>query len=258
MKLFSPAKVNLSLAVVGKRDGFHLLETIVQTISLGDWIDLELSSTDSLQVDPAILPPENTLSRALQLFRAQTGWIHPVSIRLVKQIPMEAGLGGGSSNGATLLWGLNQLSGCTVPESTLASWSATLGSDCALFFCSGSALLRGRGEQVQPHPPHTEPFWVVKPPYGLSTPAVYGALHPSEWSGQLRPHHNDLEAPALRLAPQLAQLRRQLLALGFDSVRLTGSGSALLCFGTADLSAFPAIQYWRVHPIQRSSTQWYS
>jgi len=258
--LFSPAKVNVALAVVGRLGGFHQLETTVQVVSLGDWISVECAGADRLVVERAILPVDNTLTRALELFRQQTGWLQPVEITLKKMIPMEAGLGGGSSNASTLLWALNQLSSSGLADSQLATWSAAVGSDCPLFFSSGAATVRGRGEQVESHglPLVNEPFHIVKPPYGLSTAAVFGNLQVEEWSGRPVPDHNDLELPALRLAPQLAQLRALLLGSGFHTVRMTGSGSALLCFGPGHCHDLPPDhQHWTVQPLQRRAMEWY-
>lgn len=263
LELFSPAKINVALAVVGKSGGFHQLESTVQTISLGDQLILQTAEADALAVDDPAVPNDtrNIVHRARSLFRERTGWRQPIHITLRKRTPVEAGLGGGSSNCATTLWGLNQLSRAGVPQDELAQWASSLGSDCALFFSTGGATMRGRGEQVQSHaqPLVQGSFWIVKPPYGLSTAAVYGALQPSEWSGSLRPDHNDLEAPALRLAPQLAQLRQTLMDSGFAPVRMTGSGSALICFGTGDWSQLPdELERWEVTPVMRSADGWYS
>jgi 4-diphosphocytidyl-2-C-methyl-D-erythritol kinase len=260
LQLFSPAKINAALAVVGKAGGFHQLESTVQTVSLGDQLLLEQTPTDRLIVDCADVPTDerNVVFKARALFRQKTGWNQPITVTLKKSIPIEAGLGGGSSNCATVLWGLNQLSGANLAPTELAYLASCIGSDCALFFSSGAATMRGRGEQVQSHPePLVQgPFWIVKPAYGLSTASVYGALQPSEWSGRLRPDHNDLEAPALRLAPALAQLRHDLMERGFGPVRMTGSGSALICFGNGH--EFPEeVRYWKVSAVMRHDGAWY-
>ena len=262
LELFSPAKINVALAVVGRSEGFHQLESTVQTISLGDRLILETDDVDRLEVDTPSVPSDerNIVHRARKLFREKTGWRQPIRIILQKSIPTEAGLGGGSSNCATALWGLNQLSGCDVSQEKLASWASSLGSDCALFFSTGAATMRGRGERVESHPEALVqgPLWIVKPPSGLSTAAVYGALQSSEWSGRLIADHNDLEAPALRLAPLLAQLRQTLIERGFGTVRLTGSGSAFICFENGNWTDLPeTLQRWQVQPLMRGPDGWY-
>jgi len=152
---FSPAKINVYLAVKGLReDGFHEIDTLVARLDFGDSLTLGLSddgqdhfrcNLESLKWDP-----ENLVYRALQCFRDKTGWREPVDIQLEKRIPLGAGLGGGSSNVATLFQALRFLSLNDVSTETLAEWSLELGSDCALFFGSGIQRVRGRGEQVEP------------------------------------------------------------------------------------------------------------
>jgi 4-diphosphocytidyl-2-C-methyl-D-erythritol kinase len=251
LSLFSPAKVNVALAVVGKADGYHLLESTVQTISLGDEIILTPASHDTLTLDNPLIPNDhrNTVHKALVLFRSATHYTQPLHITIRKSTPIEAGLGGGSSNCATVLYGLNQLANQPLSEAQLSHLASQVGSDCALFFSSGAATIRGRGEKVESHAaPHlTQPFYILKPPFGLSTPAVYKALSPDEWSRRLIPNHNDLQAPALRLAPEL----QRFVDLG---ARLTGSGTAFLYFGNQPPEG---VQTWRVYPVMRQPDGWY-
>lgn len=263
---FSPAKINLFLHILFKRtDGYHAISTLTQTISLGDTLHIESSSKDMFSCSSTDLPLDdsNLVVKALHLFRKKTGIHQPFSVHLTKKIPMQAGLGGGSGNAATMLWACHLLTGKQISVMDLKKWGAELGSDVPSFFSCGTALCSGKGEQVQDislfsfHPSVV----IVKPLQGLSTPAVYqkfkinqiknSALHRTSY-------HNDLEKAAFEVMPELVNIKKQLLRAGFDVVKMTGSGSAFFCFGTGcvpkDLEAF-------VFPakfIYRAPGAWYS
>jgi 4-diphosphocytidyl-2-C-methyl-D-erythritol kinase len=151
----SPAKINLYLAVMGLRaDGFHEIDSLVALLDFGDLLEVTPSPTglDEYRCNAEDLPfgPDNLICRALDLYRCKTGFDLPVSIKLDKQIPMGAGLGGGSSNAATLLKAINALNPDPVDLQTLSQWSSEIGSDCPLFFATGIIRIRGRGERVEP------------------------------------------------------------------------------------------------------------
>ncbi len=177
--LFSPAKINLTFQVLGQRDdGYHEISSRYQAISLGDTLEVCLADRSSLTCSGLQISLEqNLIIKAFNLFKAKTGWQGSVAFRLEKRIPLQSGLGGGSSNAATVLWALNALSGCCVAESDLALWSTALGSDVPFFFSSGSAYCSGRGEQVvdEKNPYLSGTFWIAKPKEGLSTAAVYAS-----------------------------------------------------------------------------------
>jgi 4-diphosphocytidyl-2-C-methyl-D-erythritol kinase len=189
MQYFSPAKVNLSLAVSGVRaDGFHDLDSVVTLVSLGDDIYLEraeqgVSLTISGEgVEVSALPTDleqNLAVRAVRLLEAEVGYALPTAIRIVKRIPLGGGLGGGSSNAATVLKGVNELWNLGLSVERLCELGAELGSDVALFLLDGTVRMRGRGERVtRLNLPDARPLTLVLVNDGThcSTPQVYRAL----------------------------------------------------------------------------------
>lgn len=272
MKLFSPAKINLFFRVLKKRpDGFHEIASLYQAISLGDELTIELiDGADRLLCDNPAIPTDssNLILKAAELFRCKTGLKCHFRFTLQKHIPIEAGLGGGSSNAATTLWGLNQLLQTQLNIEELKQWGAELGSDVPFFFSSGRAYCEGRGERLTEEPAVSGPeFWIAKPPIGLPTPEVYrnlslNTLEPRNPLEALHSHRgnapdffNDLEQSAFSLAPDLKKFKEALVNGGFDSVHMTGSGTAFYCLGQGlhtDLAHFfPA----RFH--YRSGQDWY-
>ena len=239
LKLFSPAKINLFLRIMGKRpDGYHEIASLFQAIDLGDTLTFTLANEDQLTCSDPTLPCDasNLVSKAVALFRCKTGLNFSVSIHLEKRIPTQAGLGGGSSNAATTLWALNALHGNPYSDTELQTWSAEIGSDIPFFFSLGTAYCTGRGEKVRNlPPPNLPPLSLIKPSEGLSTPAIFQALNLHECS-TLDPecllasfyegdpiYINDLEIPALRLCPALASLKKGC------KIFMTGSGTAHVC-----------------------------
>lgn len=274
LRLFSPAKVNLFLRIVSKRaDGYHNLSSVFQTISLGDTLIIEPHTEDVLTCTDSHLPTDasNLVLKSIELFRRKTGSNQAFKVHLIKRIPTQAGLGGGSSNAATMLWACNQLTEANLPLDTLRQWSAEIGSDIPFFFSQGTAYCTGRGECVYHLPAlAARPLWIVKPSEGLSTPEVYRRLNFTSLvsekilqrdldaflSGSLS-YFNDLEKPAFEIKPELKQLKMRLLEGGFETVLLSGSGSAFFCLGHGtlptdlDLTIFPA-QF-----LNRSLFSWY-
>ena len=258
------AKVNLHLEVVRRRDdGFHDLRTIFQTIELADELELEpirsAAAEVRLEVAGADLPADdrNLAARAArELLRAwgPAGW--GVAIRLVKRIPAGAGLGGGSSDAATVLLALCRLFELAPDPAALAAVARRLGADVPFFLVGGTALGTGRGDVLEPlaDPPGGPlTLWLVTPPYELSTAAVFAALgagaDPRPPRGPVARllageapaslldlvGDNDLEAAAFRIRPELGALYTSLESSGAIRIRLTGSGSTLYaCFADAE------------------------
>jgi 4-diphosphocytidyl-2-C-methyl-D-erythritol kinase len=181
------AKVNLSLEVVGKRlDGFHDLASLVHTISLAD--DLRIAPADQLltRVEGLDIDPEtNLVWRAARLLAQTTGERRGAELTLVKRIPTAAGLGGGSSDAATTLVGLNRFWGSRLGLHDLKQLAAQLGSDVPFFVCGGAALMRGRGDDLTPQPA-LKGQWLVLlvPPHDIAdkTRRLYAALRPGDFS----------------------------------------------------------------------------
>ncbi|HEX2582880.1 MAG TPA: 4-(cytidine 5'-diphospho)-2-C-methyl-D-erythritol kinase [Chlamydiales bacterium] len=256
MKYLSPAKINLFFRVLGKRkDGYHEIASLYQAIDLYDELFISDSAQEALTAsDPELLCDEtNLVWKARRLFRAQFGG-RSCHIHLEKKIPMQAGLGGGSSNAATTLWALNEQNGRPATEWQLLELAAKLGSDVPFFFSSGTAYCTGRGEKLEPYSlPAPLSGWIVKPPFGLSTPAVYQETRVSELP-QRDPQdalipYNDLEPAAFRLEPRLFLIKR-------DGFTMTGSGTAFFTFQ----SEKPHLEEGFIVPfrsLQRPLHSWY-
>lgn len=270
----SPAKINLFLKVVRRRsDGFHDLASLFQTVDLCDTLTFAQSDDDCLTCNDPVLAsdPKNLVLRALNLFRERTGIQESYAIHLEKRIPMQAGLGGGSSNAATTLWALRSLSGADISNETLCDWGAELGSDVPFFLAShGTAYCTGRGEIVRDLPEiFSHRLHLIKPPEGVSTPEVFRrldltALKASDPEAILhqfidgRPQFfNDLEAPVLALMPSLHNLKTKLLGSGFSTVLMTGSGSSFFCLGDSRFAAPPSYFVHSCAPMRRKPDCWW-
>ncbi len=262
LEILAPAKLNLFLEILGKRpDGYHELETLMVTIDLYD--RLRIIPNDSgmirLQSNDPTLPTDdsNLVVRAANRLRST---VEPgraerlgAAIELDKEIPAQAGLGGGSSDAAATLRGLDQLWELNSTPEELTELAGQIGSDVPFFLHGPSALCRGRGEQVEPIAlnPESAPFQFVLicPPIGLSTAAVYGGLTPPDSPtdanaalegfrngdpDKLGPElFNRLQPVAERIAPELVPIRTSLDSMGsaFTGHLMSGSGSAY--FGLA-------------------------
>ncbi|MSQ40280.1 MAG: 4-(cytidine 5'-diphospho)-2-C-methyl-D-erythritol kinase [Dehalococcoidia bacterium] len=176
------AKVNLTLEVLGERtDGYHDVATVLQPVDLSDTLTFEPALSLSLECSLPELPMEaNLVYRAARLLQEETGQKAGARIRLEKGIPVAAGLGGGSSDAAATLRGLNQLWGLGLEASQLHELAARLGSDVPFFLYGGTALVEGRGERLTPLPTPQGDLGVVllHPPITLAnkTAALYRAL----------------------------------------------------------------------------------
>ena len=272
LKLSSPAKINLFLRILYKRsDGFHELASLFQAIDLMDTLHFSLSTQDHLTCSDPSLPTDSTnlVLKAADLFRRKTGLGFGLKVHLEKNIPHEAGLGGGSGNAATTLWALNELTGRQATYKDLISWSSEIGSDISFFFSQGTAYCTGRGEIVQTKQPVTLKTWIVKPEKGTSTPAVYSKLKVAALPARdplvaldsfysSAPHFfNDLEAPAFEVYPDLNEIKKKLLKAGFETVLLSGSGSSFFCIGNASLPPLPNCRCYEAASIQRPFDSWY-
>lgn len=266
--LFSPAKVNLFFRVLHKRgDGYHEIASLYQSLSLGDCLQIARADEDRLSCSDPLLPCDSTnlVLKAASLFRKKTHLPIFAQFHLIKSIPIQAGLGGGSSNAATALWGLNELAGRPATLQDLQLWGAELGSDIPFFFSKGTAYCEGRGEKIQEvNFSQIADGWIVKPAIGLSTPLVYKQTRVDRLPKQdpikaLEKclFFNDLEYAAFELAPSLASLKQRLLTSGFKHVLMTGSGSAFFCTGKEEALMIPHTQFYRVKFIRRQEGQWY-
>jgi len=243
MNFLAPAKINLSLRVVRRReDGFHEIESLMCPVSLFDSLDVTLRDEGGLEFtcDDPSLPTDgqNLVVRAVRLFCSSCGIEPNVKIALAKRIPHGAGLGGGSSDAATALIALDHLFQTQLETKALAAMAADLGSDIPFFIYQSAAMSRGRGEMVEPVEfPHSLPLLLIKPPFGVPTPWAY-----SRWKDSIEvpkvPYGpqsfpwgelvNDLERPVFEKYLFLALLKRWLLEQPEAAGALmSGSGSTV-------------------------------
>lgn len=274
MPLFkSPAKINLFLRILGKRDDrYHEMASLFQALDFCDLLEICPSSEDIFQVAGSVVVPvdgRNLAIKARDLFRKKTGDKTPFSIALEKVIPIEAGFGGGSSNAATVLFAMNQFTGGHYAEEELSEWSSEIGSDIPFFFSSGIAYCTGRGEKVRSLEPLSKKksYSLFKPPFGLSTPLVYQNLDLSQCFKEDPEkllscflegnpiYTNDLEGAAFKASPELKPFKESLLK-GFHTALMTGSGSAF--FGVdGEKSCLPPFFIQSVGPLHRTFGAWY-
>ena len=237
LRLLAYAKLNLSLRVVGRReDGYHLLQTLMCAVDFFDELSLAEAEGISISTEGLAIPlGENLAWRAAQLLARHTGVHKGVHIRLVKRIPAGAGLGGGSSDAAAVLAGLNRLWNLGLSTGELQELGLKLGADVPFFLGESPAWAEGIGERLSPAQVALPgAFLILVPPFPCPTPEVYQLFDqlrlPS--SCPVRPiaglrFENDLWPAALRLRPQLGELWRVLEGLGGLGVGMTGAGSAL-------------------------------
>ena len=241
MQLFAPAKINLSFKILRRReDGFHEIETLMAPISLRDELTIEPNESGLVfSVDDPSLPAgeDNLVVRAARSFFGDVQEKPRVRITLRKKIPHGAGLGGGSSDAASTLLGLNQLYGGRLPSSRLTNMAAGIGSDVPFFLVQSAAWCRGRGEIVEPAAVPSLPLLLLKPQFGVSTAWAYQRWRDSrelpgvdfavQSVGELS-LQNDLERPVFEKHIFLAQMKGWLRDQPEVAAALmSGSGSTV-------------------------------
>ncbi|OIJ14469.1 4-(cytidine 5'-diphospho)-2-C-methyl-D-erythritol kinase [Anaerobacillus arseniciselenatis] len=247
ISLKAPAKINLSLDVLHKReDGFHEVEMIMTTVDLADRIELTRLEENRIKVDVSegFVPNDhrNLAYQAAKLLKDRYNVSEGVLIHIRKNIPVSAGLAGGSSDAAATLRGLNELWNLQLSIDELASLGAQIGSDVSFCVYGGTALATGRGEKIK-HISAPPPCWVIlaKPPIGVSTAEVYRNLklehlkHPNinqmisaidnaDYPLICSELGNVLETVTFKLYPQVQRIKEQMIRFGADGVLMSGSG----------------------------------
>jgi 4-diphosphocytidyl-2-C-methyl-D-erythritol kinase len=254
MVIKAPAKLNLGLKVTGRRpDGYHELISLMVPVSLFDKIQVELSRGEGidLRCEGREVPghAENLGYKAALLFRFRAGLQGHVSIRLSKKIPVAAGLGGGSSDAAAVLIGLNILSDLLLSQDELSHLAREIGADVPFFLVGCPALAKGIGNLLKPIRPWVRRWYVVvKPPISISTAWVFQQLimelttegihynihglkkgTPSAYRGL----KNDLETVTVSHFPVIDVIKKQLIRFGAEVALMTGSGPTV--FGVFSL-----------------------
>lgn len=252
----SGCKVNLLLNILRRReDGFHELETVMQPIPLYDDLTFEKCSQTGIHLEcshPGVpTGAENLIFRAARAFQEASGIREGVRIRLEKNLPVAAGVGGGSGNAAATLIGLNRLFGEPLSADALVPLAADLGSDVPFFLQSGPAIAIGRGEQVDSLAPFEilqgAAILLVNPGFGVSTPWAYKNLIPEDlssekalaakefvsvaqsgdWESFIGSLYNSLERPVFAKYPVLSIIKETLIECGADGALLSGSGATV-------------------------------
>ena len=261
LTLEAHGKINLTLEILRKRnDGFHEIASVLQTISLHDTLTFEVADNINLLCqDPELAGDKNLAAKAAHLLAERTDSKVGATIKLTKRIPVAAGLGGGSSDAAATLLGLNKLWNLNQSREDLRTIAESIGSDVPFFLDGGVAIVSGRGEQVRQLPP-TGVDWAVilTPPTQLynKTAAVYGAVTPSNYSagaltrklgarihskGDIPPQllFNAFDLVAQGVFPNLDRYWRIFEGVGAREIHVCGAGPSVFApvsnqqYGTA-------------------------
>ena len=248
----APAKLNLFLHVTGRRDdGYHLLETLMVAIDAGDTITLTRrdDGTIARTSEMAGVPPEDDLAiRAAVALKRETGCLSGVDIAIVKRIPQGGGMGGGSSDAATVLLALNRLWRVNLPRTRLASIALALGADVPFFLAGEPAFARGVGERLTPV---TLPaLWVavIAPPIAVPTAAIFAAPELTRNAASAKMEvfsegygRNDLQPVAVARFPAIG-VALEGLTMRSTHARMTGSGGCVYAPFATEAEACAAVE----------------
>lgn len=251
VKLLSPAKINLYLQIAGVRgDGHHNLISVIQPVDLFDELFIDVyhgSGLDLIIEGDKNIPigDDNLVIKAAKAYLEYTDTRSRILFRLTKNIPTQAGLGGGSGNAAATLYGLNKIFK-SLEITELINIATQIGSDIPFFINCRTSLVKGIGDKLTIL--NSFPllnYIIIKPPFGLSTKLVYekwDSMHNTnirsdiqfdieEYTNEFRIHNyhllNDLEKPAILLDSRIQKIKDLLINLGCDKVSMTGAGSAV-------------------------------
>ena len=237
--VLAPAKLNLFLHITGRRaDGYHLLQSVFMLIDWCDTLHFDVKLDGSIQrIDlNTPLPTDDLIVRAARALQTASGTSLGAEIRIDKQIPAQAGMGGGSSDAASTLLALNKLWGLNWPLSKLLPLGLALGADVPFFLYGHNAWVEGIGEKISPVLVPSSRFVVVKPNAGIETARIFGSTTLeratktatiSDFAAQ--PYdfgRNDLQPVAQALCPEVEMALHWLQSIGLKP-RMTGSGSAV-------------------------------
>lgn len=271
--LSAPAKVNLFLHVMGKRaDGYHLLDSLVMFADYGDTLELSPAEEFRLTVEGAFSdelsstsPDDNLVSRAAMLLAKQYGVTPAIRVHLTKNLPIGAGIGGGSSDAAALLRGLSQLWQLKVTGEELAELSLVLGADMPVCVHGTPARIMGIGEVITPHKGIAcdIPVLLVNPRVEVPSQAIYrmgiepnpeicdlpaSIESPEEMAALIHQTRNDLQPNAIAYAPQIQTVLSALSELpGCLAERMSGSGATCIGIFPDETGLFEAAERLRQH-----------
>ncbi|KHF76764.1 4-diphosphocytidyl-2-C-methyl-D-erythritol kinase [Acinetobacter sp. neg1] len=248
----SPAKLNLFLHITGRREnGYHELQTIFQLIDLYDWMTFEPHAEENIQIEglAEVQLEQNLIYRAAQLLRPHAKKPCGLNIRIEKNIPMGAGLGGGSSNAATTLIVLNQLWQCDLTEQQLADYGVQLGADVPIFVFGRNAWAEGIGEHLSFIDLAQKKFIILKPDCFISTQQLFSQKTLTRDSKitkfcayQIEPSNfgNNFEPLARQLYPEVDEAMQYLDQFGL--AKLTGTGACVFIEVTSEMDTAQILQ----------------
>ena len=252
-KISSYGKINLGLWVTGKRpDGYHNIYTVMHTISLKDEITIKPSNFLKVKISSPIIPEgeENIVFKAVKLFEEYTGIPQNFEIFILKNIPVGAGLGGGSSNAATVLKEINKLAGNILSEEELLNIAEKIGADVPFFIKGGMAIAQGKGEKLKHFEKKLEKdIFIIYPNIQVSTERIYNLINEKLLTTEdklniidsllaeydieryLENLENTLGEVSMELYPEIREVVNTLDYLGYKGY-ITGSGSSVYSFGS--------------------------
>ena len=266
----APAKLNLFLHITGRRpDGYHLLQSVFMLIDWSDTLHFALRHDGHISREDLgpPLPQDDLTVRAARALQAATGCALGAHIGVLKQVPAQAGMGGGSSDAASTLLALNRLWHLNLDRPTLMRIGLTLGADVPFFLCGDNAWVEGIGEAITPLPPeHALPsarFVVIKPAAGLDTPQIFSSptlkrdSASATIAGFAAKHfdfgQNDLQSTAEALCPDVKKVLNWL-DLHKLRGRMTGSGSAVFAKISHQVDFSQAPGEWQVKQCENLQT----
>lgn len=234
----SPAKLNLFLHITGRReDGYHNLQTVFQLLDYGDSLTFTPNNSGKITISPnlnGVIAKDNLIVRAAKLLQQKTNGTQGCDIQIDKKIPMGAGLGGGSSNAATVLVGLNTLWQCGLELETLADMGRELGADVPVFVHGNSAFAEGIGEQLTPQEIPEQWYLVVTPNVHVSTAEIFSNPQLTRNSSPIKiralsgeQYRNDCQAVVEKLYPAVKQALEWIK--DYNSPLMTGTGASVFC-----------------------------
>ncbi len=258
------AKINLGLDVIGTReDGYHLVRMIMQTIDLYDWVTVRKSESAgiSLETNLNFLPTDehNIAYQAVELLKQDFPQIGGVELRIHKCIPVAAGMAGGSTDAAAVLYGMNKLYHLGIPMNRLMEYGLKLGADVPYCLLRGTALAEGIGEKLTRLAPMPDCYILIaKPPVSVSTKLVYQSLdalkeppHPQidaqihdleiqDLAALAKHMGNVLESVTIPMHPQIAQIKEMMEAQGAVAAMMSGSGPTVFGVFSEEAKAYEA------------------
>jgi 4-diphosphocytidyl-2-C-methyl-D-erythritol kinase len=258
--LAAPAKINLFLHLLGRRpDGYHLLQSVFALLDWQDTLHLELRSNGQISREDltVVLPADDLCTRAAYALQKATGCHLGAHIAIAKSIPAEAGMGGGSSDAATCLIGLNRLWQTGLHQDQLCTIGLQLGADVPFFIRGKNAWVEGIGEHITPIEIPEAEFLVIKPHKGLSTKDIFTAkdlkrdtkpatiaVFAEQRDDLFNYGQNDMQAVAQRLCPEITDVIHLMSQMGLKG-RMTGSGSAVFAW-----LPLPSVKFLKLHEQQ--------